>query len=52
MLGIECPVMLDIPGVRDALGHILEAVRNENLRMGRTLLDQDFTEYADLVRGR
>lgn len=49
---IECLVMLDIPGVRITMRHILEAVRNESLKMGRTMLDQDFAEYADLVRGR
>ena len=31
---------------------LLDAVRNENLKMGRTMIEQDFAEYAYLMRAQ
>lgn len=30
--------------------HILESLRDENLKMGKPMLPQDFAEYAPLIR--
>ena len=33
------------------MGHILASVRDENLKMGKPMLPQDFAEYAGLMQG-